>query len=214
MKPLTGITTQGCSQLGPSLLPFPVEYMGHSKLINWLNAEIWQDAARQGTRRKSNQISFADPRFKPSWWPKDVWKWEETKSFSKVSEAFWSNYNLDNNFTTFMKFCVCQCLESHRILPEDHVNPHYNKEQLKGRMRHRGIITSPACSSSENSERTTSVNTSVQTDDVDNSQGPGEGSILSDTDSQVAGNNIDNSQGPGEATPSFLDQAEDNPAPL
>ena len=171
-------------------------------------------AARQGTRRKSNQISFADPRFKPSWWPKDVWKWEETKSFSKVSEAFWSNYNLDNNFTTFMKFCVCQCLESHRILPEDHVNPHYNKEQLKGRMRHRGIITSPACSSSENSERTTSVNTSVQTEDVDNSRGPGEGSNLSDTDSQVAGNNIDNSQGPGEATPSFLDQAEDNPAPL
>lgn len=95
--------------------------MGHSKLINWLNAEIWQDAARQGTRRKSNQISFADPRFKPSWWPKDVWKWEETKSFSKVSEAFWSNYNLDNNFTTFMKFCVCQCLESHRILPSTRI---------------------------------------------------------------------------------------------
>ena len=58
------------------------------------------------------------------------------------------------------------------------------------------------------------MNTSVQTDDVDNSRGPGKGSTLSDTDSQVADNNIDNSQGPGEATPSFLDQAEDNPAPL
>ena len=110
-------------------------------------------------------------RFKPVWWPEDVWKWENTKSFSKVTKIFWSKLKLNYEFVTFLKICVKLCLEHHDIQAEDHVNPHHSKSELNRRKRKRGIATSPEHSSSSsssenslnNSGQIQTPNTSVQT---------------------------------------------------
>ena len=107
------------ASLGPSLLPFPVDFMNHDELYKWVITEIWQDAVSRGVQTKSGQVIFKDPRFKPVWWPEDVWKWENTKSFSKVTKIFWSKLKLNYEFVTFLKICVKLCLEHHDIQAED-----------------------------------------------------------------------------------------------
>ena len=72
--------------LGPSLLPFPVDFMKHGELWKWLISEIWQDAARRGVQTPAGQVIFKDLRFKPVWWPEEIWPWGNTKHFSKMTK--------------------------------------------------------------------------------------------------------------------------------
>ena len=147
--------------LGPSLLPYPVDFMNHEELCQWLIAEIWQDAVRRGFQTKTGQVTFKNPRYKPIWWLEEIWPWGNTRHLTKVTKIIWARLGLDYDFVTFMKKCVRACLEHHDINPEDHVNPNHNREKLKKRKNHRGIPTSPPRSSSESSQDST-----VQSDDI------------------------------------------------
>ena len=73
---------------GPSMLNFPLEFMTHEELYKWLVREIWQDATSRGVKTKGGQIKFKDERFRPSFWPDELWPWAETKHLFKVNSSY------------------------------------------------------------------------------------------------------------------------------
>ena len=115
-------------------LPCPVEYMNNEQLIKWLNKEILKDIIEQGKKPRT-MVRWGDEACHPLCWPDEIWPWHLV-----TNPAHAQNLKPEHvNTVETWKIAVSNRLRNKGINPEDYVSEDCTEEEVKGKMRARGI---------------------------------------------------------------------------
>jgi len=116
-------------------LPFPLSLMSKKEKAKYLS-----DPIQEENREKRFQMVYGHPACRPSFWPQEVWAWENVKKcLAKTNEE---NYTGPGTYTDFLSICVRRLLEKDGRDPETFVCQEQNEAKIKKKLSMRGLTGS------------------------------------------------------------------------
>ena len=85
---------------------------------------------------KKKEVCYGHPDFLSSFWPSDIWSWDNLNKNPKNLKA--SDYTGPGTFTGFLKEVVRRRLNQLKIDPEDYVSEKFTEKQRVNRQKKRG----------------------------------------------------------------------------
>ena len=116
-------------------LPFPLSLMNKKEKAKYLS-----DLIQEENREKRFKMVYGHPTCRPSFWPQEVWAWENVKrAISKTNE---DTYTGPGTYTDFLSICIRKLLGKYGRDPETFVCQEQNEAKIKKKMSTRGLTAS------------------------------------------------------------------------
>ena len=81
-------------------------------------------------------VNYGNPEFLASFWPNEIWAWEDIKNNPKNMKS--SDFPGEGNMTEFLKGVVRSRLEECNIDPSDYVTDDFSEKMKNDRQKKRG----------------------------------------------------------------------------
>ena len=128
-------------------LPAPIYLMNYSEVIKVLRQLIVFDHNEsKDKKQKEIYIKYGEESWEPSFWPNNLWKWENMINFSKLTVQHLRDAGLYDRFRTvvdFLKYVVTTGFEQLELNPDNHISAEFNDVEESKRKKVRRIISSP-----------------------------------------------------------------------
>lgn len=138
------------AELPPRKLPADLSLMVYKELWKWISEEVIKHHWRNGGEKMV--VNYGNPEFLPSFWPNDVWAWEDIKKNPKNMKS--SDFPGEGNMTEFLKGVVRNRLEELDIDPADYVTDDFSEKMKNDRQKKRGKALPTVIVEAYNANRT------------------------------------------------------------
>ena len=132
-------------------LPAPLELLKAKEAIKVLRHLVIQDHNKhhedeEGTPKDNLYIKYGSETWEPTFWPSNLWKWENMKNFSNITVADMKKAGLGEtyeNLTDFFRDVIRMAFQKYEIDPTEHITESYTEKEENLRKKSRHIKSAP-----------------------------------------------------------------------